>query len=538
MKQNILFLLLLVSFSVFSQNKVSLKLKNEAVNIAMNAVSKQTAMEFVYNPQIINTNRIVSVDMANENIDKAMALLLDDLYTYKIKGKYIVIISEKNITDKHSVKELFKKELERKVENNLNSSSGTSIASGLSISRSKKPVSEKLELAMTPQITNNIKDDATMLKKAASLIALSALTVMPIDAQTNKKEVVEKVKTVKVKEEFNTGLEKSLVQLSFLYPLSTDGTRTKDKEYKFSLNMLGGITGGVSGAELGGLFNINKQDMRGLQMGGIFNITGGQSVGLQMGGIFNSAKISRGAQFGGIFNHAQESSMVQVAGVSNFTKGNSTAQFAGVANFAKGNSTVQMAGVTNIAYNVGAQFAVVNIAKKSGFQMGIVNVSETDDGAMLGLFNYVKKGGLLEVGISGNDYITGAVNLITGTDRLYSILSMGVYKDHLSTGFGVGTRLQIKESASGVQLELMHNQLYKNNFKNKGLDASLEQFRAFYSHRKGKFNFYGGPTFNVLIQDVGFDTRKPIYSMFKDRGNTHHVDGWIGAEIGVRFNLK
>ncbi len=306
--------------------------------------------------------------------------------------------------------------------------------------------------------------------------------------------------------------------------------------------MLGGITGGVNGIELGGLFNINQQDMRGLQMAGLFNFTGGAVCGVQMGGLANYVRGDmKGLQMSGLANIVQKSSGFQMAGIVNYTNGINDVQMAGIANIAAG-SRFQMAGIANYARGgVDIQIGTVNIAQQAGFQMGIINISDTDDAAMLGLFNFVKKGGLFEVGISANDYIYGAANLITGTDRLYSILSFGgVSSSNVTTGFGVGTRLQLGDSPrGGIHFELMHNQIYRNNFKNKSRDAALEQAKVFYSVRKNKFTLYGGPTINVLLRDADFtEVKDPVYSIFKNRGTNHNFDLWVGAELGVRFNLK
>lgn len=281
--------------------------------------------------------------------------------------------------------------------------------------------------------------------------------------------------------------------------------------------------------------------MRGLQMAGIFNSTGGNVGGIQMAGIANYVKGDmKGLQMGGIANIARQSSGFQMAGIANYTAGVNNVQMAGIANVATG-SRFQIAGIANYAQGADIQIGTINIAQHAGFQMGIINISETDEAAMLGVFNYVKKGGLFEIGVSANDYIYGAVNLVTGTDRLYSILSFGAYSpsSNVSVGLGAGTRIQLGDSPRGIHFELKHNQIYRNNFKNKGRSAALEQARIFYSVRKNKFTLYGGPTINVLLRDTDFtEVKDPVYSIFENRSSKHKFDLWVGAEIGVRFNLK
>ncbi|NDV78045.1 hypothetical protein D0T57_03545 [Dysgonomonas sp. 511] len=289
------------------------------------------------------------------------------------------------------------------------------------------------------------------------------------------------------------------------------------------------------------MYNINKQDMRGVQIAGLFNSTGGNACGVQIGDLANYVKGDmKGLQIGGLVNVVRKSSDVQLAGIANYTAEINDMQIAGIANMATG-SRLQIAGVVNYAQGADVQIGTVNIASHAGFQLGVINIAETDEAAMLGLFNYVKNGGLFEIGISANDYVYGAANLITGTDRMYSILSFGAYSpsSNVTVGLGVGTRIQLGDSPKGILFELMHSQIYRNNFKNEGRRAALNQARVFYSVRKNKFTLYGGPTINILLRDTDFtEVEDPVYSIIKNRSNNHKLDLWIGAEVGVRFNLK
>lgn len=532
-KAKLVSLFILFSISLFSQNKVNLKLQNEKLSVAMMLITQQTEVEFSYNPWIVNANQIVSVNIINKEVKEAIDLLVGEMYFYKIKGRYVIITSAKKTTETTLDNEPVTPENKK----NKDKSSGNSLNSGLSIIGNSKLANERIEMGFPLLIDNQI-NETTMLKKIAGIITLSALTWSGADAQLKQPDT-KKAPANKV--EYNIGLQKSAAQLTFITPISTDGNNTKGKEYKVSLNILGGITGGVNGVEFGGWFNINKQDMRGFQMAGLFNSTGGIASGIQMGGLANYVKGDmKGLQMAGIANVVRESSDFQMSGIANYTAGVNKAQMAGIANIAA-ESRFQLAGIFNYAKGARIQIGTVNIAQQGTFQMGIINISETDDAAMLGVFNYVKDGGLFEISISANDYVYGAVNLITGTDKLYSVISFGAYSpsSNVTVGLGVGTRIQLGDSPRGFHFELMHNQIYRNNFKNKGRDAALEQARVFYSVRKNRFTLYGGPTINVLLRDTDFtEVKDPVYSIFENRGTNHNFDLWVGAEIGVRFNLK
>jgi hypothetical protein len=495
----------------------------------MEIITKETKMEFAYNPQIIKTNHKVSVDIANKSVEDAIRLIFNDLYTFVIVGKYIILTSEKEIFMRNEIKKNFDY-----------GSGGMRIDSCLINKRVDSFVLKKLEPEKSLDTTIH-QNNNKMLKKIVSSIASTALIITPAVAS----DITSALR-----------LPTSAANVSFVYPLGTHGKYSKDRQFGFSLNLLSGITGGVNGVELGGLYNRNKQYVKGVQVAGILNYTGGFSKGLQMGGVNNTVKktsnvqlagifnntveLNDGLQAGGIFNIAGKSSGAQIAGVFNCAKTSSAVQLAGIMNLTKEGNKIQISGILNNAQTSTTQISLLNIAGNTGFQMGLVNISGSDDAVMLGLLNFAKKGGLVEIGLSTGDYIYGAANLITGTDRLYSIISLGMHTSALSIGTGVGTRISLNPSKKdGIHLELVHNNFYRIDFKDTNLDAWLEQFRIFYSKRINRLTLYGGPTVNVLLRDADFTKAKdPLYSILNNRGTKRNFDLWAGIEAGIRFNLK
>lgn len=522
MKKFILLLMIIVSPALCAQNKVNIKLTNQELAVAMELFKKQTGMEFSYNPVAIDTRQKISIAIQDQGVDSAIDLLLGKNHTYIVKGKYIIITSEKKITKEPA--DLLADINKTKKEDNKHS--GNIDDSCITIKGDKKIYLKNAEsqnsFEINNYINNNKINDPMKLKKMASIIGLSALTLGQAHAQVKQ---VKQVKTPQKTVVFESALPKSPVQVSFIYPLSTDGAGSRNKEYTFSLNILGGFTGGVNGTEIGGLFNINEENQRGTQVAGIFNIVGKNSKGIQVAGIFNKViGSSQGIQVAGVFNSAED---------------NSGAQIAGLFNHSSEQAKLQISGGANIAETVGTQIGLANKASTAKFQLGLVNITDTDDGVMLGLFNFVKEGGLFEVGISTNDYIYGAATLVTGTDKLYAIISAGVHSSTVAVGVGLGTRFQLKSSKGGINLELMHHQLLKNDFKKVDTNASLNQFKVLYSHRVNKVTYFAGPTINALLRDVEFmEVNKPIYSFIKNKGSRHDFNLWVGAELGMRFNFK
>jgi len=87
---------------------------------------------------------------------------------------------------------------------------------------------------------------------------------------------------------------------------------------RFSLNLLGGRTGGVDGVEVAGVFNVNQADVRYLQAAGLLNIVGRNVSGFQVAGIGNNVLNNvNGMQVSGLFNSAAHVTGVQLSGILN-----------------------------------------------------------------------------------------------------------------------------------------------------------------------------------------------------------------------------
>ena len=59
----------------------------------------------------------------------------------------------------------------------------------------------------------------------------------------------------------------SKVQVTFAYPLGSNGLNSLNYSNNFSLNILFGLNGGVDGVEIGGLMNYNKGEVKWLCSG-------------------------------------------------------------------------------------------------------------------------------------------------------------------------------------------------------------------------------------------------------------------------------
>lgn len=343
-------------------------------------------------------------------------------------------------------------------------------------------------------------------------------------------------------------------QVSFTPGLGTHGKLSGQVINNFSLNILGGYSGGVNGLEIGGLFNIDKKDVRYVQVGGLFNIVGGAVDGVQIGGINNTnLNYTHGLQVGGVNNFVKGGfTGLQVGGVYNHTTGPVVGmQVGGVANFAKEKvSGVQVGGVGNVANREmsGVQIGgVFNYAKHlKGMQIGLINIAGTSDGYSIGLINVILKG-YHKLSFSANDVTNVNIAFKTGYRYFYSILQGGLNVDRLdvnipgnnkvySMGYGLGSELPLMPWLS-FNPELTANYLYLGRWEDWNF---LSKAAINLNFRLGKrFSIFGGPVLNAYYTEQreavpGYKfPLPPSGSRIYDVGV--NLNGWLGWNAGINI---
>lgn len=342
------------------------------------------------------------------------------------------------------------------------------------------------------------------------------------------------------------------VQVSFVPPLSTNGLQSTRYVNGFSLNILGGISGGLRGVELSSLFAVETGAVRGTQLAGLFNAVGGPVKGTQFGGIANLVRQEvTGAQFGGIVNVAQALDGVQFAGIANVAAQRvDGAQLAGIANVATQHlDGAQLAGIVNIAEAVeGTQVAgIVNVSAGNvkGAQIGLINVAGHVDGVQLGLINLAKDG-YRRVELWGGEVLYGNVAYKMGGNRkFYSLFAVGAtLPDSKNTrwglGYGLGTNLDLGKK-NQLSLEVLSYQIHEQKTSWKETNQ-LNQFRPsfiFPFHNQVALTLT--PTFNVQVSqlktaDGTIGTEWVGWSVYNKliNGRTR-VMMWPGLNVGIQF---
>jgi type II secretory pathway component GspD/PulD (secretin) len=91
---------LVFTLAVSAQN-ISLRLNNVSVKEAIAKVKKNYGYKFVFSPQVLNTKKIVSLNVTMARIDEVMRQVLQDQpnLDYKVQGKTVIIMRRQNDTD-------------------------------------------------------------------------------------------------------------------------------------------------------------------------------------------------------------------------------------------------------------------------------------------------------------------------------------------------------------------------------------------------------------------------------------------------------
>jgi hypothetical protein len=288
-------------------------------------------------------------------------------------------------------------------------------------------------------------------------------------------------------------------QISLTPGLSSHGVFSPQVINKASLNVFGGYNAGVNGIEVGGLFNIDKNDSKYIQLAGIFNIVGGTAKGLQLAGVHNRALDTvKGAQLALFTNNAgTELSGLQISAIHN------------------------------------------EVHKLKGLQIGLVNVADTSTGASIGLINIIGNG-FFRVTWSANDLANTNLSLKTGTHMFYSTLDIG---DNLSTnnkfyylGLGVGHDFALNKTLF-ISTEASYSIANTGQW-----DDRWERIKLLLNVQISKnISLLTGPTINHYDHNgasltFGYENITDIPNYPNTAPSDHQVKNWVGWEAGLTFN--
>jgi len=310
-------------------------------------------------------------------------------------------------------------------------------------------------------------------------------------------------------------------QVTFIPPISSDGARTIDNNYKMSFNILAGVTQGTRGFEGAGLVNVDKKDMHGFQGAGLVNVVGNEVKGGQFSGLTNVA--------------AGDIKGVQAAGLMNVA----TSDVKGA----------QLAGFMNVASDTihGAQLAgFLNVGKVvKGSQLGFINVADTVTGAQIGFISFSKRG-YRRLELWGTETLYGNIAFKTGSKHFYNIFAAGAQTAAKSTirwgfGYGIGTELSFTKRII-MNWEALCFNIHQDGFQWNELNL-LNQLKTNLGVVVFKnISIFAGPTINVMVSNhYNTDTQTygspitPSHTIYNHTSGKTNVSIWAGFNVGIRF---
>lgn len=588
------------------QKRISLRVSSQRLGEVLEIMSNTGDFYFSYNSRIVKKDSLVSFRAENKTVKEILSQLFNTTYEFRESGNYVIIrkapirmtiVTQKGETEGkvYSVSGYIYDETSGAVIPDASIYEKSVLASALSNADGYFKIKLKSSKASVAELTvsKEFYEDTTVAIKPQLNQELS-ITLMPLLAESEKvvikpEDYLTPDKEVKPQDSAfdpiaigtaqasgrdsinvqRTGIGKFLLsakqkiqsinlrkffttrpfQFSLVPGVGTHGRMSAQVVNNFSFNLLGGYTAGTNGLEIGGLFNIDKKEVKYVQAAGLFNAVGGPVKGLQVAGInnlvFDSVKAMQAAgvnnlvkgkfggfQVAGVYNHVTDTVKgMQVAGVGNFAnKKVSGLQIAGVANVAR----KQMDGV-----QVGGVF---NYAKKlRGVQIGLINIADSSEGYSIGLINIVLKG-YHQLSYSVNEVQNLNLAFKTGNRKLYSILQAGMNVSDsnklYSFGYGLGTELPVnKKKTISVNPELSSQYLYLGSWDYTNI---LNRVNLNLQVKLGKYvSLFAGPSFSVYVSDqqtklTGYRHPLPPSGYYKIRFS-ERVSGWLGWNVGISF---
>jgi hypothetical protein len=564
-KNNILLLFfILLSFCGNAQSHldklVSITVNDQPVSEVLSSICKQGGFYFSYDSRLIPADSIVSLNSIRLPVRQILLILFPGRFIYRESGNYIIIQNPPDNFSSFTISGRVSDALSGEKIEDASIYEPNQLISVFSdeegyfhitLKNKKKPVFIHI---------SKISYLDTVISLPAGWDQDLPVVIYPFPYELDPVNVTNKVEKTWVARLFlssrqmvqSLNLSKFFAdkpyQFSITPGLSTHGRMGAQVINKFSLNIIGGYTAGVNGVEIGGIFNIVKQDVKKLQIAGLFNVVGGKLDGLQVGGIQNTVLDSvQGIQVAGLMNMNKSSiSGFQVGGLYNRTeKGTKGMQLAGLVNSAGYQSkSLQLAGLMNFTKGGtrGVQVsALLNYTKSlSGMQFAIVNINMQDssEGYSFGLINISRSYHVLSL---FTDELGGLdLEFKSGNRKLFSILHVGLNPNNnhklLSLGFGLGSEIRLSRKFL-VSPELSRQWLYTGSWEN--LNEMFKCNLNLGYRISSRISVFAGPSFTIYnnhqesaIPGYQFPIPKADYTHYKINKD---LNGWIGWSAGINL---
>lgn len=576
------------------EREITLSVKNEKTESVLKKIEEQSSVVFSYSSFLFSDSKTVSIDVKNKSIREVLFMILPRHIQFKAKNNYI-ILKESDVAKNQKTQKIsgyvYDAQTDKKVPN-------VSVYDKVSLQSANTDEYGYYSITVPSKNTSvnvnrvNYKDTAISIGRNDS-VSMTNIHIQPLSdsiakndsAAWQKKLLLLQNEAQRILKKWNhyfleLNIQDSIhreMQFSFLPFIGSNHRLSGNVYNKYSFNILGGYSRGTKALEIGGLFNLDRENVNGLQIAGLMNVVGDTMNGIQIGGLCNViGKKTKGLQIGGLvnlnggsFNGLQIGGLVNynqkfesgmgIAGLVNYNQSAKGFHIAGLANLNDTSTKGMMlaglinsssfnadasaiAGCINYAASGNSQLQIAGLFNKtehlSGTQIGVINISDTASGVPFGLFSYVKKG-LHQLEVSADEVQYVNLNFRTGVPLFHNIFSFGIqpYQGSAlwSIGYGLGSSLPIKGKLR-TDVSLMMKHLSIGSFSElQSQRVQLYWGLEYNLHKHISLAF--GPTVNLYMTSLAdnYLSISPKYSRPVTFNNG--VDGryWLGAQVSLRF---
>ncbi len=325
--------------------------------------------------------------------------------------------------------------------------------------------------------------------------------------------------------------EDSYVRVPFnlgIMPVLSVGGNKHPTITHFSAALLWSRTSRLHGLALALALDIADEEVRGVQSTLLGSISRGIVVGAQLSTLFNythdnirGAQLTTGVNIARSAQGAQISSGINYAGALRGLQG-------GLVNATAGSGTL-----------TGMQLGLLNVGGDvRGVQLGLVNYARSADAAF-GLISVTKEGNVHpEVWTSDTAAIN--VGLRLPARYTYSFLAAGMHPGGKGAGwqfgFGLGGHIKMTERAH-LDIDVAGYAAF-GGLKIDSPMMTLGKARVLFAWQfMNRLSVFGGPTFNILLDDIRDNTHRPGYgyNVATRHSGNQRIRMWPGFAGGVRF---
>lgn len=506
--------------------KISVSIRQQPLQQALSEIGREGNFYFSYNSSLLPEDSIVSINAQQKPVIDILHSLLGYNFAFHKNGHYIIIkkifaggrpiVISGYVTDRPTGEKIPNASVyvQRQFATVLTNREGyfqlkiKNRFPDIQIGFSKMDYKDTL-LHLTPENHENLFISLSHIR-VVTLPTVNVSATSKIENMWLSRWLLSSKQKIR-----DINLSNFFVKQPFQYSiwpgLGTHGKMNAQVVNKFSLNILGGYSSGTNGFELGGLFNMDKNDARYFQTAGLFNIVGGKMKGFQLAGLYNNVSdSSNGVQIGGLLNQTKNVEGIQIAGVANINRGT-----------AKG---LQLGGILNLTH------------KLKGLQIGFINISDSSDGYSIGAVNIVKNNPYYKLSFSRNE--TGIANAIfkSGNKKFYNMLIAGFgFQNHtafFSFGYGFGKEFSISRKVSFTTEVTEHNFVvgYKED-----VPIMVRIQPAFHFYLNKKISLFAGPAYSLYLPGSSIpkngiaDPLLPVhYFNFSSK-----LKNWFGFQAGI-----